>query len=72
MLGESKYYDVNIVIETLTEKGTIKKQREHHLVYGSSYQDVEKKVKEMMSGTQDEWTIKSAKESDIIEIYGKD
>lgn len=71
MLGEFKYYDVNVVVETLTEKGTVKKNREHHLVWGKDYQDVESKVKEMMSGTSEEWNIKSVKESDVTEIYGK-
>ena len=34
MLGEFKYYDVNVVVESITEKGTVKKNREHHLVWG--------------------------------------
>lgn len=72
MLGEEKYYDVNVVVETMTEKGTVKKNREHHLVWGKDYKDVESKVRDMMSGCQDEWNIKAMKESDVIEIYGKD
>lgn len=67
-----KYFDVVIVIETLTEKGTVKKSREHHLVWGDSYQDVEEKVKKEMAGSVDEWYIKSVKESDINDIYGKE
>ena len=71
MLGEFKYYDVNVVVETLTEKGTVKKNREHHLVWGKYYQDVDSKFNEMISGSPEEWNIKSVKESDVTEIYGK-
>lgn len=71
MAGEYKYYDAKIVIETMNEKGKIKKTREHHVVWGCSMKDVENKVNDMMDGTSDPWSIAQIKESDIIDIYGK-
>jgi hypothetical protein len=65
------YYDVQVVIETMNAKGKIKKVREHHLVWGVDYNDVEQKVNKEMDGNTDPWSIKSVKESDIIDIYGK-
>jgi len=65
------YYDVQVVIETMNSKGKIKKIREHHLVWGVDYNDVEQKVNKEMDGNTDPWSIKSVKESDIIDIYGK-
>lgn len=71
MTGEFKYWDVNVIIETINEKGKVKKNREHHLVWGGSLQDVEEKVKAEMDGSVDPWSIKTVKESDIVDIYGK-
>lgn len=71
-MTKTNWYDVQIVIETMNDKGKIKKNREHHLVFGSSYNDVEQKVKDEMNGSTDPWSIKSVKESDIVDIYGKD
>jgi len=71
-MNNPNYYDVQVVIETMNDKGKVKKNREHHLVWGVNYYDVEQKVKAEMDGSTDPWSIKSVKESDIVDIYGKD
>ena len=71
-MNKTNWYDVQVVIETMNSKGKIKKNREHHLVFATTYNDVEQKVKSEMKGSTDPWSIKSVKESDIVDIYGKD
>lgn len=71
-MSKTNWYDVVVVIETMNDKGKIKKNREHHLVFGVNYNDIEQKVKKEMEGSTDPWSIKSVKESDIVDIYGKD
>jgi hypothetical protein len=72
MQGELSYWDVQIEIVTVNDKGKERKKREHHLIWASDCTGAEKKAKDYMDGTPEEWTVKSIKKSDIIDVYGKE
>lgn len=67
-----KYFDVKIQLETMSDSGKVKKTKEEHLVWGTTFKEIEEKVKNEMDGTMNDWKIVDIKESNISEIYGKD
>jgi hypothetical protein len=72
MLGEARYWKAVVVITTINDKGKEKNTTENHIVWGKSPADVEVKVKEEMSGSMEEWTIKTITDAKVTTVYGKE
>lgn len=65
-----KYFDVKLQVEEMSDTGKVKKVKEEHLVWGTTFKEIEQKVKDEMEGTMNDWKIIDIKESSISSIYG--